>query len=160
MNSREPAEPGAARADAREAAGPARRPPPLELAELDHTAIAVRSFDQMVPLLELLSGAKATHPERVERQGVEICFVGNVELIRPLAANSGVARFIERRGPGLHHIAYRVRDVRFAMEELAAQGYRFTSEGPMAGAGGHRIAFLHPRSTGGVLVELVERPGK
>ena len=129
----------------------------MERAELDHTAIAVRSFDEMVPLLEQLSGAKATRPERVERRGVEVCFVGNVELIRPLSEVGGVARFIDRRGPGLHHIAYRVPDVGDAMETLATQGYTFTSEGPMAGAGGHRIAFMHPRSTGGVLVELVEK---
>lgn len=131
-----------------------------ERAELDHTAIAVRSFDEMVPLLEQLSGAKATPPERVASQGVEVCFVGNVELIRPLSDQGGVARFIDRRGPGLHHIAYRVPDVGRAMEALAAQGYRFTSEGPMTGAGGHRIAFMHPRSTGGVLVELVEEADK
>ena len=153
MNKREPGGPGAAHADSRDAAGPV---PPMAGARLDHTAIAVRSFDDMVPLLEQLSGAQATTPERVERQGVEVCFVGNVELIRPLAADNGVARFIDRRGPGLHHIAYLVPDVGHAMEALVAQGYRFTSEGPMAGAGGHRIAFMHPRSTGGVLVELVE----
>ena len=157
LNSREPAEPGAARAHVREASRPARRPPTREPAELDHTALAVRSFDAWVPLLEQLSGARATRPERVESQGVEVCFVGNVELIRPIAADNGVARFLERRGPGLHHIAYRVPDVDRAVEALAAQGYRFTSDGPMAGAGGHRIAFMHPRSTGGVLVELVER---
>ena len=110
----------------------------------------------MVPLLERLSGARATRPERVERQGVEVCFVGNVELIRPLSDKTGVARFLDRRGPGLHHIAYRVPDVGRAMEALAALGHRFTSEEPMTGAGGHRIAFMHPRSTGGVLVELVE----
>ena len=123
----------------------------------DHIALAVRSFDEMAPLLELLCGAKATPPERVESQGVEVCFVGSVELIRPLAATGGVARFIESRGPGLHHIAFRVPDVESAMEALAAKGCRFTSDEPMAGAGGHRIAFMHPRSTGGVLVELVEK---
>ena len=64
---------------------------------------------------------------------------------------------IERRGPGLHHIAYRVPDVARAMDELAREGYEFTSDGPMTGRGGHRIAFVHPRSTGGVLTELVER---
>ena len=126
-------------------------------AELDHVAVAVRSFDGVLPLLERLAGAAATEPERVESQGVEVCFVGNVELIRPLVRDNGVARFIERRGAGLHHIAYRVGDVGAAMGELAVHGYRFTSAGPMAGAGGHRIAFMHPRTAGGVLVELVER---
>lgn len=126
-------------------------------AEFDHVAIAARSFDELLPLLERVAGVPATEPRRVESQGVEVCFVGDVELIRPLTADSGVARFIERRGAGLHHIAYRVADVEAAMEGLAAQGYRFTSAGPTAGAGGHRIAFMHPRTAGGVLVELVER---
>ncbi len=157
MNTREPRGPGTAHADNPESAGRSHRVPRADGAELDHAAIAVRSFGQMVPLLEQLSGSKATRPERVERQGVEVCFVGNVELIRPLSEDNGVARFIDRRGPGLHHIAYRVPDVAHAMETLAALGYRFTSEEPMAGAGGHRIAFMHPRSTGGVLVELVEQ---
>lgn len=128
-----------------------------ETPTLDHAAIAVRSFDDVVPLLEQLSGAPATRPERVESQGVEICFVGNVELIRPLGPDNGVARFLDRRGPGLHHIAYRVPDVERAMKLLAAQGCRFTSEAPMTGARGHRVAFMHPRTAGGVLVELVER---
>ena len=128
----------------------------VEGAKLDHVAIAVRSFEDMVPLLERLAGVAATEPERVESQGVEVCFVGRVELIRPLGDGGGVARFIERRGPGLHHVAYRVDDVAAAMRELAAEGRRFTSEGPMTGAGGHRIAFMHPRTAGGVLVELVE----
>ena len=125
--------------------------------ELDHVAIAVRSFDEVLPLLERLGGVAATPPERVESQGVEVCFVGRVELIRPLVADNGMARFIERRGPGLHHIAYRVPDVGKLMRELVSEGCLFTSERPMAGAGGHRIAFMHPKSTGGVLVELVER---
>ncbi len=126
---------------------------------LDHVAIAVRSFTDFLPLLERLSGTRATEPERVESQGVEVCFVGDVELIRPLVPQGGVGRFVERRGPGLHHMAYRVADVRGKMAELEAGGWEFTSPEPMKGAGGHWIAFLHPRSTGGVLVELVERNG-
>lgn len=116
----------------------------------------MRSFDDLVPLLEQLSGEAASRPQRVESQGVEICFVGNVELIRPLDPDNGVARFIDRRGPGLHHIAYRVANVERAMKALAARGRRFTSEAPMTGARGHRIAFMHPRTAGGVLLELVE----
>ena len=131
-------------------------PAPLEL---DHAAIAVRSFEDAIPLLERVTGARATRPERVESQGVEVCFVGRTELIRPLGARGGVARFLERRGPGLHHVAYRVADVADAMARLRADGVRFTSDEPMTGAGGHRIAFIHPSSAGGVLVELVERHG-
>lgn len=160
LNTREPGGTGAggrARTGADAGAGrPPAGPEALDGLELDHVAIAVRSFDEVLPLLERLGGVAATAPERVEAQGVEVRFVGKVEVIRPLAGDSGVARFIERRGAGLHHIAYRVADVGRLMRELDAEGYRFTSEGPMVGAGGHRIAFMHPKSAGGVLVELVE----
>nr|MDE2874144.1 VOC family protein [Gemmatimonadota bacterium]MDE2983905.1 VOC family protein [Gemmatimonadota bacterium] len=161
MNTGEPGGGGAvararAGADAGEGRSPAG-PEALDGLELDHVAIALRSFDEVLPLLERLGGVAATPPERVESQGVEVCFVGRVELIRPLAGDNGVARFVERRGAGLHHIAYRAADVGALMKELAARGYRFTSAAPMTGAGGHRIAFMHPKSAGGVLVELVER---
>ena len=158
MNRSEPPAPGAPRGDRAEEEQRAPRPPAGAASlELDHVAIAVRSFDDVVPLLERLGGVAATPLQRVESQGVEICFVGSVELIRPLAADSGVGRFIERRGPGLHHIAYRVPDLEALMTELKAAGRAFTSDEPATGAGGHRIAFMHPRSAGGVLVEFVER---
>lgn len=124
---------------------------------LDHVAFAARSFADVVPALERVCGAGASAPVRVESQGVEVCFVGQVEVIVPLAGDNSVSRFLERRGPGLHHIAYRVDDVARAMEELSAEGYEFTSPEPSTGAGGHRVAFLHPRSTGGALIEVVEK---
>ena len=158
MNTQEPANPDpGARDDLAPDPGTPPSIPQLASLELDHVAIAVRSFDDVQGLFEGLTGHAATAPERVESQGVEIRFVGRVELIRPIVPDSGVARFIARRGPGLHHIAYRVADVAALMRELEAAGYRFTSAGPMRGADGHRIAFIHPKSTGGVLVELVER---
>ena len=171
MNTREQArarsEPGGARCAAEGPGGEAvprggdegrsRRGGRVAGPQLDHVAIAVRSFDDVLPLLERLGGAEATRPQRVESQGVELCFVGDVEVIRPLSDDNGVARFIERRGPGLHHVAYRVPDLGKSMDGLRAEGYVFTSDEPLAGAGGHRIAFMHPRAAGGLLVELVER---
>lgn len=154
---------GRPRHRARVGGGPGKEPGARQPAtgapglEFDHVAIAVRSFEEILPLLERLGGVSATRPRQVESQGVEVCFVGRVELIRPLANDNGVARFIERRGPGLHHIAYRVADVGRLMDGLKAEGRAFTSDGPLTGAGGHRIAFMHPRSAGGVLVEFVER---
>ena len=130
---------------------------------LDHVAFAARSFAEIVPTLERASGTGASAPVRVESQGVEACFVGQVEVIVPLAGDAGdnsVSRFLERRGPGLHHMAYRVENVARAMEELAAEGYEFTSQEPSTGAGGHRVAFLHPRSTGGLLIEIVEKASR
>ena len=127
-------------------------------AEFDHVAIAVPSIPDSAPLFEGVVGRRATRPVEVPEQGVAVCFIGPVELVSPLQDGEGpVARFLDQRGPGLHHLAFSVPDVRRAMEELRSDGRNFTSEAPMLGAGGHRIAFLHPRSTGGVLLELVER---
>ena len=131
--------------------------PRLEGLEFDHVAIAVRSLADSLPLLERLSGLNGSPPEDVAAQGVRVTFVGPVEVIEPLSDDNGVARFIHKKGPGLHHIAYRVEDVAETMSALQEEGYRFTSEAPMEGRGGHRIAFLHPKSTGGVLIELVEK---
>ncbi|HET9984747.1 MAG TPA: methylmalonyl-CoA epimerase [Longimicrobiales bacterium] len=127
---------------------------------LDHVAVAVRSIAESLPLFELLVGARGSERERVAAQGVDVVFVGSdgakVELIEPLSSESGVGRFIEKRGPGLHHVAFRVPDLAAALERLAAQGIELIDREPRPGAHGHRVAFLHPRSTAGVLVELVE----
>jgi methylmalonyl-CoA/ethylmalonyl-CoA epimerase len=97
----------------------------------------------------------------VETQGVEVVFVGSgagrVELIAPTRPDSPVARFIERRGTGMHHLCYRVPDLRAALAHFAAEGYELIDREPRVGASGHLVAFLHPRSTGGVLIELLEQ---
>lgn len=127
---------------------------------LDHVALAVPSIADALPLYELLTGGRGSPRERIEEQGVELAFVGaatgRLELLEPLGPDSPVARFLQRRGPGLHHIAYRVPDVQAALDRLAAAGVRALDEQPRAGAHGRRVAFLHPKSLGGVLVELVE----
>lgn len=128
---------------------------------VDHIGIAVASFAETLPVLELVTGARRSAAERIESQGVEVVFVGDgdarLELLRPLRADSPVARFLERRGPGLHHIAYRVPDIEAAIADLVARGLRAIDETPRPGAGGHRVAFLHPKSTARVLIELVGR---
>lgn len=127
-------------------------------AAFDHVAIAVPSIPDSAPLFETVVGRRATPPVEVPEQGVAVCFIGPVELVSPLKGGEGsVARFLDQRGPGLHHLAFSVPDVGRAMEGLRSDGRDFTSEAPMLGVDGHRIAFLHPRSTGGVLLELVER---
>lgn len=132
----------------------------MERLLLDHVAIAVPSIAEALPLFELLTGAEGSARERVEAQGVDVAFVGEgegrLELLEPLSSDSPVARFLERRGPGLHHLAYRVADLDAALERLSAAGVRLIDERPRPGAHGRRVAFLHPKSTGGVLVELVE----
>jgi methylmalonyl-CoA/ethylmalonyl-CoA epimerase len=127
---------------------------------LDHVAIAVESIDDVLPALEAVTGARGSRPERVEAQGVEVCFLGTgfgkIELVRPLGPDSPVARFLTRRGTGLHHIAYRVADIDTTLHRLATDGMELIDRVPRPGAHGHRVAFIHPRSTGGVLVELVQ----
>lgn len=127
---------------------------------LDHVAIAVPSITAALPLFELLAQASGSPVERVEAQKVDVSFVGNgagrIELLQPTAPDSTIQKFLDKRGAGLHHIAYRVPDIEAALEGLARAGFRLIDEKPRPGAGGHRVAFLHPQSTQGVLVELVE----
>ena len=94
--------------------------------------------------------------ESIESQGVKVAFVGTVELLEPTDPQGAVARFLERRGSGLHHVAFRVPDLESALSELAAAGIRLIDEVPRIGARGHRVAFLHPDSTQGTLIELVQ----
>lgn len=127
---------------------------------LDHVGIAVASLDEALPLWESLIGAPGSGREIVESQGVEVVFVGagagRVELLAPTRPESPVARFLERRGPGTHHLCYRVPDIRAALAAARQAGLTLIDAEPRSGAHGHQVAFLHPRSTGGVLVEYVQ----
>lgn len=125
---------------------------------LDHVGVATESLESSAALFELLGRGRCSPPEEISGQGVRVAFVGAVELLEPTDPDGPVGRFLQRRGPGLHHIAYAVRDVAAALEDLKAQGVPVVDETPRTGAGGHRVAFLHPKASGGVLVELVERP--
>lgn len=126
---------------------------------LDHVAIAVSSLEDATRLYELLLRKPCSTPETLEAQGVRVSFCGSLELIEPLAPDSGVGRFLGRRGPGLHHVAYRCPDVQAELDRLADSGVELIDVHPRPGARGHQVAFLHPRSTGGVLVELVQHAG-
>jgi methylmalonyl-CoA/ethylmalonyl-CoA epimerase len=127
---------------------------------LDHVAIAVPSIAGALPLYELLTGGAGSPIERVAAQGVDVAFVGEgtgrIELIEPISPDSPVGRFLQRRGPGLHHLAYRVTDLAATLSRLREAGVRLIDEQPRVGAHDRLIAFLHPESTGGVLIELVE----
>jgi len=128
---------------------------------LDHVGIAVPSIAQALPLYESLTGSGSSPPEAIPAQGVNVVFVGTgdarIELIEPTRPDSPVARFLERRGQGLHHLAYRVPDLRAALAAWAGQGYELIDREPRPGAHGRLVAFLHPRSTHGVLIELVQQ---
>ncbi len=128
--------------------------------ELDHVAVAVSSLAAALPIFEALVGARGSTPETVAAQGVAVTFLGagpgRLELLEPLSPESGVGRFLEQRGPGIHHIAYRVPELAATLDRLAASGVQLIDRTPRPGAHGRHVAFIHPRSAGGVLIELVE----
>ena len=127
---------------------------------IDHVGIAVASIDDELPAWQERFGMEPSHRETVEEQGVEAVLfdVGenHVELIAPLGPETGVARFIESRGPGLHHVAYQVEDIDAVLAQLKASGVQLIDEEPRVGIRESRVAFLHPKSTGKVLTELTE----
>ena len=126
---------------------------------LDHIGIAVKSLDAAKIYKDL--GLKVDHVEDVKTQGVRTAFIAvgdaNLELLEPLSADSPVAKFIEKRGEGIHHICFRVTDIESHLERLRQQGYRLINDSPVPGAHGCRVAFLHPAAGNGVLIELSEK---
>ncbi len=130
------------------------------LTEIDHVGIAVEDLDAAVEHYRRRLGLEPTHRERVESQGVEevLFAVGTsyVQLLGALGPDTPVGRFLTARGPGMHHLAYRVESVAGALERLRAQGVPLIDEEPRPGSRGTTIAFVHPMGMDGVLVELVE----
>jgi len=126
---------------------------------LDHIGIAVRSIDA-AKIYEAL-GLTIEHVETVETQGVRTAFLSvgdsNLELLEPTGPDSAVAKFIEKRGEGIHHICLRVDDLEEHLARLKQQGFRLINEAPVPGAHGCRVAFLHPAAGNGVLIELSEK---
>ncbi len=127
--------------------------------KLDHIGIAVKSLDA-AKVYEAL-GLTIEHVETVETQKVKTAFLAvgdsHLELLEPTGPDSPVAKFIEKRGEGIHHICLRVDDIETHLETLKAQGYRLINEAPVPGAHGCRVAFLHPSAGNGVLIELSEK---
>ena len=130
------------------------------LTDIDHVGIAVADLESAVELYRRTFGIEPAHRERVESQGVEevLFAVGSsyVQLLGALGPDTPVGRFLERRGPGVHHVGYRVQDVEQALLRLKAEGVALIDEAPRPGSRNTTIAFVHPRSMGGVLVELVQ----
>jgi methylmalonyl-CoA/ethylmalonyl-CoA epimerase len=130
------------------------------LAAIDHTGIAVAEIEASLAFYRDVLGLPLVHRETLPEQGVEAALldvgVSHVELIAPLGPDTGVARFLEQRGPGLHHVAYRVDDIEATLASLSAAGVRLIDEQPRTGIRGSRVAFVHPAATGGVLTEIVE----
>jgi methylmalonyl-CoA/ethylmalonyl-CoA epimerase len=129
-------------------------------ARIDHIGVAVEDLDAAIALHEATYGMALVHREIVTEQGVEAVLfdVGenHVELLRPLAGDTPVGKFLAARGPGLHHVAYQVPDIEAALEQLKTEGARLIDETPRTGIRGSRVAFVHPKSSGGVLTEIVQ----
>ena len=126
---------------------------------LDHIGIAVRSIEA-VKIYEAL-GLNIDHVENVATQKVRTAFLSvgdsNLELLEPTSDDSPIAKFIEKRGEGIHHICFRVENIEVHLAKLKAEGYRLVNESPVPGAHGCRVAFLHPAAGNGVLIELSEK---
>lgn len=136
----------------------------MEITHIEHIGIAVKSIEEQLPYYEDVLGLKCYNIETVEDQKVKTAFfkVGQtkIELLEPTDEESTVAKFIEKRGEGIHHIAYATNNVNEALKEVEAKGVRLIDKEARPGAEGLQIAFLHPKSTGSVLTELCEHPTK
>ncbi|HWK28812.1 MAG TPA: methylmalonyl-CoA epimerase [Solirubrobacter sp.] len=127
---------------------------------IDHIGVAVADLEAAIELHTHAYGMPLVHRETVAEQGVEAVLLdvgeSHVELLKPLAEDTPVGRFLAKKGPGLHHVAYRVDDVGVALQAARDAGLRLIDETPRTGIRGTRVAFLHPAATGGVLTELVQ----
>ena len=130
------------------------------LSRIDHIGVATDDLDGAISLYEQTMGMPVAHRETVESQGVEAALLdvgeGHVELLAPLGPETPVGKYLDKRGPGLHHVAYSVDDIEDVLAKLKDSGIELIDEEPRDGIRESRVAFLHPKSTGGVLTELVQ----
>ncbi|SEP47179.1 MULTISPECIES: methylmalonyl-CoA epimerase [Propionispora] len=133
----------------------------FEVLKVDHIGIAVKDLEQAKKFYTEVLGMKAMGEEVVEQQKVKVCFIpsgdSEVELLESTAPDGPIAKFIEKNGEGIQHIALRVDNIENALADLKEKGVRLIDEKPRYGAGGASIAFVHPKATGGILLELSER---
>jgi methylmalonyl-CoA/ethylmalonyl-CoA epimerase len=133
------------------------------LSTIDHVGVAVEDIDSALALYRDVLQMPLVHRETVTEQGVDAALLdvgdGHIELLQPLGPDTAVGKFLARRGPGLHHVAYRVESVQETLTALAGAGLRLIDEHPRIGIRGSLVAFLHPASTGGVLTEIVQPTG-
>lgn len=131
--------------------------------KIDHLGIATSEIAQALKFWEDAIGLQHVHTEEVSDQKVKVAMLPlgetRIELLEPTSEDSPISKFLQKRGGGLHHIAIEVEDIKDALDRLKRQGFRLIDENPRIGAGGCLIAFVHPSSTGGVLLELVQHQG-
>jgi len=132
----------------------------VELSAIDHVGLAVESIDAALAVYRDTLGMPLVHRETIQEQGVDAALLdvgdSHIELLQPLGPETTVGKFLARRGPGLHHVAYRVASVEETLQTLSAAGVRLIDERPRIGIRGTQVAFVHPSSTGGVLTEIVQ----
>jgi methylmalonyl-CoA/ethylmalonyl-CoA epimerase len=130
------------------------------LGRIDHIGVATDDLDGAIALYEETLGMPVAHRETVESQGVEAVLLdvgdGHVELLRPLGADTPIGRYLKRKGPGLHHVAYAVEDIDGTLGKLKEAGIELIDSEARTGIRDSRVAFVHPKSTGGVLTEIVQ----
>ena len=135
---------------------------PILCMKVDHIGIATRQIDEALALWRDALGLEIGPTEEVTDQGVRVAMLpigeSHIELLEPLSENSPVGKFLEKRGPGIHHVAVSVADIRAALAKLKEKGARLIDETPRMGARGCLVAFVHPSSANGVLLELVQHP--
>ncbi|WP_044747909.1 methylmalonyl-CoA epimerase [Bacillus alveayuensis] len=135
----------------------------MEVKKIDHIGIAVKSIENSLPYYVETLQLELLGMEEVESEKVKVAFLkigeSKIELLEPTSPDSAIAKFIEKRGEGIHHIALGVDDIQGRIDELKTKGIRMIHETPKIGAGGNLVAFMHPKSTGGVLYELCQKPG-
>ena len=128
--------------------------------KIDHIGIATNSIEEGLVVWRDALGLEVDATEEVAEQGVKVCMLAvgdtHVELLEPLGPDTSVGKFLAKRGPGMHHIAVEVKDINASLAELKSKGARLIDETPRVGAGGCLVAFVHPSSTNGVLLELVQ----
>jgi methylmalonyl-CoA/ethylmalonyl-CoA epimerase len=132
----------------------------MTIKKIHHVAVVVPDIDEALSFWQDALGLDLSHVEDLAEQEVRVAFLpageSEVELVKPTVEGSSLARYIAKRGPGLHHICFQVDDIEAMLAELKAKGVKLITEEPTTGAGGAKVAFVHPKSTGGVLVELYE----
>jgi methylmalonyl-CoA/ethylmalonyl-CoA epimerase len=135
----------------------------LSVKRIDHIAIVVSNLDEATTLYQDVLGLKVDHTEEIAEQEVVVACLpsgdSEIELLQPINETSGVAKYLAKHGPGIHHICLEVDDIEQSLADLKAAGAQLINEQPTTGAGGKRIAFVHPKSTNGVLLELYQAAG-
>lgn len=130
--------------------------------KISHIAVIVPDLDEAMNFWVEALGLELSHVEHVEDQAVDVGFLpvgeSDIELLKPFTEDSGVAKFLQKKGPGIHHICFEVDDISATLARLKEKGIQLINEEPTIGSGGKKIAFVHPKGTGGVLIELYQLP--